>query len=264
MTAYNSTMLQALAVGGGFAPGHDAQAAAGWALAVSGGDPNWHSGNLVGLWGVPAGTNGYTAQQLASPTTNALGAHAMYVANGNKFPTVTVQNDPGLVPDLSSVQVPGLSGVEAIAGDFDKTARWLTTPANWIHIAYVIGGAAMVLAGLVVVARPAISGAANGVTKVATGATPVGRATRALGRVRSRNAAAGRQLEQRVQRGAERTRRETERRGQRVRVQQRIEERHQMARNREARAAERHAARRTAPKAPAKKAPAKKESSSGD
>lgn len=56
----------------------------------------------------------------------------------------------------------------------------LMNPATWARVAYVIGGGALALVGLYVLAKPAVDGAAGGIAKVATGATPVGRAVKAV------------------------------------------------------------------------------------
>lgn len=41
-----------------------------------------------------------------------------------------------------------------------KTGDWLSDPSNWVRIAYVIGGAALVVGGLVLVGRPLAEAAA--------------------------------------------------------------------------------------------------------
>jgi hypothetical protein len=258
MTAYSSATLQALAIAGGFTPGTQAQKAAAAALYLSGGDPAYTSGNRVGLWAVPVGQSGYSAAQLRQPALNAVAAHAMFVANGGSFDPNHSTNSGGLttgdivggvltggvstglsqIPDQVANAIPGLKGIDAIAADFDKGATWLTTPSNWLHVAYVVGGGALILVGLVVLARPAINGAANTVTKVATGSTPVGRAAKAVGRVQKTRAAAAAAGQAKARRAAAGEQR-------RARTQARIEERHGWARAREQRAAERHAAKKT-------------------
>lgn len=66
-------------------------------------------------------------------------------------------------------QITRIGDILAKAGD------WLSDPSNWIRIAYVMGGAALVVGGLVLVGRPLLEAAAAStpagtVTKFAKGA----------------------------------------------------------------------------------------------
>jgi hypothetical protein len=77
-------------------------------------------------------------------------------------------NDPGLG------DVPGVSGVEdlakgvgTIAEAVAKSAIWLGNARNWIRIGYVVGGGALVLMGMSIIARPMLNSAPAGQVKKA-------------------------------------------------------------------------------------------------
>lgn len=180
-----------------------------------------HLGN-IGLWqmGYAGSKNdsgtGYTRTQLLDPATNAqamvkLGTKIGWdwgkkwstwdngmaqeelkkiqgdvTYYGNHVPVNSVgqaETSPSTGWDL---KVPGVSGVDAIATQIDKAAGWITKPSSWLHVAYAVGGMALVLVGLYVIAQPAINSAAGAVTKVATNTTPVGRATTAVRKATSK------------------------------------------------------------------------------
>lgn len=87
------------------------------------------------------------------------------------------ENDPGVE------DIPGVDGITDVAKGIGtmaeatvKTAQWLGNSKNWIRIAYVIGGGALVGIGLYIVASPLLGKAAastpgaQALKKVAAGA----------------------------------------------------------------------------------------------
>ena len=57
------------------------------------------------------------------------------------------------VPDVLENSVPGLSAVDAIASSIGKGASWISTPSNWLRVLYVVGGAAVLIAGIAYIGK---------------------------------------------------------------------------------------------------------------
>lgn len=80
--------------------------------------------------------------------------------------------------------------IGSIATDVSKAAAWMSQARNWVRVGYVIGGGALVLMGLGIVARPLLAGTpagriASAAHKRARGAASGAvKATRARGRER--------------------------------------------------------------------------------
>jgi len=89
----------------------------------------------------------------------------------------------GLVQVNPDGSVGGLAGgiggtvdsLGTIATDIGNAAAWTADPKNWVRVVYVIGGAALVIVGLAVVARPYVNSAVTSATNVVSGATPEGK-----------------------------------------------------------------------------------------
>lgn len=65
------------------------------------------------------------------------------------------------------------AGVWDTAEGFLDAAGWIANPQNWIRVLYVVGGGALVITGIAVIARPLLQNAAGPVVKsVAKGAMP--------------------------------------------------------------------------------------------
>lgn len=219
MATLTANQIYTYAVSAGV-PTSELNSAVATALAESSGrtDANNGLGN-IGLWqmGAKGTTNdsgtGYTQAQLMDPATNAMAmvklAKSVNWDWGKKWSTwdngmaqtqlKKIQSDASyygetlprnLVGEVDTspatgggISIPGVSGVDAIATQVDKAAKWVTNPTSWLHVAYGVGGMVLVLVGLYVIAKPAINGAAGTVAKVASNATPEGRAATAVSKV---------------------------------------------------------------------------------
>lgn len=133
---------------------------------------------------------GLTQAQLEDPTTNMGAAHTLFVNAGNSFARDwttwggvvqkaeavklgsalgTTTTDASWESDLGGALgnsiLPGLggitssigsdvSGITGIVSDVGDVASWIANPANWLHVIYVIGGIAVALVGLDILAKP--------------------------------------------------------------------------------------------------------------
>jgi hypothetical protein len=139
------------------------------------------------------------------PRQNAKAAHAIYRAAGNRFTPWTMWKNGGYKQFMSQASdassnirledvlrtIPGLSQLagsvqgarDAASGVADATGAvvqgvnkfnaWITTPANWVRVAYVIAGIGLVVGAAIVLAvqggeRALKSPAGRTATKVAT------------------------------------------------------------------------------------------------
>lgn len=180
--AYTYSQLFWLASEAGFSLGYDSTMAA-IALAESSGDPSAvnSSSGATGLWQInqPVWVRdypGWTTTWLKNPQNNAkaakivfdkqgLGAWTTYTSGAYKkyIPKDKVPGPAGAYvgPDAKTVPSPG----EALSGAVDtassvassaatgaeslvKGAAWLSNPANWVRVIYVVGGAAVILGGI--------------------------------------------------------------------------------------------------------------------
>jgi hypothetical protein len=191
-----------------------AKVAAAVAMAESGGNPNAHNSkppdDSYGLWQInmlgglgPARRKslGLSANSdLYNPQTNAKAMKQISSNGGNFSPWSTYtngsylkfmnkevkddSNDPGFwdkvggaitgaIPGYNAVKDTGEAAITAV-GYLGKTATWLSDSDNWVRIAYVAGGAVVVLAGLnallqsTSVGKAATATVTKGATLVAT------------------------------------------------------------------------------------------------
>jgi hypothetical protein len=79
--------------------------------------------------------------------------------------------DPSLGSSVGSSLGGDADGVLGIVSDIGSAAEWIANPTNWLHVLYVIGGVAVCLVGLDILARP--------ITKPAVAAAKKGAATAA-------------------------------------------------------------------------------------
>jgi hypothetical protein len=173
-----------------------AKVAAAIAMAESGGDPNAHNSkppdNSYGLWQVNMiGTLGPARRKslhlssnddLFNPATNAKAMKSISSAGGNFNPWSTYTSgayrkyltndvtDEGSGHWYSGIPIVGgaIDSAEASAraaaegiGYVEKTAAWLSNAENWIRIAYVAGGATIVVVGLVMIVTSSNAGRAG-------------------------------------------------------------------------------------------------------
>lgn len=190
-----------------------AKVAAAIAMAESGGDPNAHNAtppdDSYGLWQINMiGGNGperrkqlglATNDELYNPSTNAKAMKSISQDGGNFNPwsTYTSQSyqkymsnkvsdqtgTPGWLKIISPVTavIPGgnvisdtTQGITTIATAVAKTATWISNSQNWIRVGFIVGGAVVTIAGLVMVVESTKAG--RTITKAAAGLTPPGRA----------------------------------------------------------------------------------------
>jgi hypothetical protein len=208
--------LYTLAISAGLTPAR-AKTAAAIAIAESGGDPRAHNtkglDNSYGYWQINMkGRLGperlklfgiSSADQLFDPATNAR-AMAILSKQGTDFrPWSTYLSGAylahmganlggsagvvdvgfwdrlkGLVPDGIPNPLAPVQDIGQLVTGFVKGAAWLSNSENWVRIAYVGGGLALGLLGVVMVLRETGPGrAVVGGVKTAAKATPAGRAT---------------------------------------------------------------------------------------
>ena len=177
------------------------------AMAESGGDPKQRNpippDNSYGLWQInmlgsmgPARRKSFgiiSNSQLYDPVTNAKAAKKILDSQGLKaWSTYTDGKykkfmDGKSLGDEALDFIGGVAGVGALEGLGDAggavidtgsaiaegvgvamdAGEWLSKPSNWVRILYVIGGAVLVIGGVVVMERPLINKAAD--------ITPVGK-----------------------------------------------------------------------------------------
>jgi hypothetical protein len=64
-------------------------------------------------------------------------------------------NDPGLEDIPGASELGDIAeGIGAIAEGTVKVGTWIAQPKNWVRVGYVVGGAALVMVGLFIVAKP--------------------------------------------------------------------------------------------------------------
>jgi hypothetical protein len=169
---------------------------AGIALAESSGNPKAHNpippDNSYGLWQVNMlGSMGASRRksfgilsndQLYNPATNARAAKKIKDSQGLKawstYTNGAYKKHMGKKPAWSHEQslleqaTGGIGG--AVDGAIDTgtaiadgvgvamdAGEWLSNPSNWVRILYVVGGAALLLGGFQVMARPLINKATD-------------------------------------------------------------------------------------------------------
>lgn len=188
-----------------------AKVAAAIAMAESGGDPGSHTvdsdDDSWGLWQInmkgdlgPERRRQFSLSadsDLADPLVNA---KAMYAISGHgsswkkwgaytngsymRFLNNPVTEVAGILDRLIRA-VPGGETAIGIGQNIDswddtaatvvdalqRTTTWITKPSNWARVAYVVGGGALVLVSLQLIARPYLAQAVSAAAKV----LPVGK-----------------------------------------------------------------------------------------
>lgn len=195
MARLSPSKIADLASQAGF-QGADLTRAVAVALAESTGNPNVRNtsgGNdargLMQINVAPQANPKYKNLNLYDPATNMRVAKEMQSASGwgpwkwssvgQAFwmPTATAvtagRNAQTGAKDAVDSAIPGAAGLTEIGQATSKVGKWVTTPSNWLRVAYVVAGVAVAIGGLVVLARPVVEPAAQaalGVTApVATG-----------------------------------------------------------------------------------------------
>ena len=177
------------------------------AMAESSGDTNAHNpnglDNSYGLWQInmkgdkgPARRKQFgiaTNEALYNPLTNALAAKKVYADQGfgawstyggEKYNRYLTGGGSAESVDQASVEsasaVPDVTGsVADIASTSLAAATWISTPNNWLRIAYVTGGIIVVVVALRTLMAPVVDKAASGAMKIAT-KMPAGKAAKAV------------------------------------------------------------------------------------
>jgi len=176
------------------------------AMAESGGDTTAHNAtppdNSYGLWQINMlGTMGpsrrksfgiATNEALFNPLTNALAAKKILNSQGlsawstytsgayKKFTSDTAAEPVDQASVEQAVSPTDVAGsVADIASMSFDAAKWISTPNNWLRIAYVTGGIVVTIVALRTLMAPAIDKAASGAMKIAT-KLPAGKAVKAV------------------------------------------------------------------------------------
>lgn len=201
MTTFTTGQMTALAEQAGFDK-ETAVIMGAIGQAESSGDSNAHNNdrstgdNSYGLWQInmlprtPASLGLKHNDELYMPKTNAAAAFKIYKSQGlNAWSTYKdgkykkylkdATADRGILEHLDAVDKANESGngidplmaLALIAEDFGKGALWISTPSNWLKVLYVIGGGAIVLAGIYNLTKDTAAGSAA--KSVARNSAPV-------------------------------------------------------------------------------------------
>jgi hypothetical protein len=125
----------------------------------------------------------WTVSWLKNPVNNARAAKVIYGIQGlqaweaytngayKQYLSSTSQGSPslwdplGILPEGSTDVLPSagdaLGGLQDIASFSAKAGNWISNPSNWVRILYVIGGAALAIGGVALLARPAVNQVAS-------------------------------------------------------------------------------------------------------
>jgi hypothetical protein len=150
-------------------------------LAESSGNPRAisYTGCCHGLWQINTNSTNKTPQQLYDPKTNAQEAFRLWTQRGwqpwdssrlgqiargpeARASTATwhlspdIGGPPGTGIDPGKALENAIPGLEGLSQGLEKARAWLTTPANLGRLATGVIGAVIIIAGLVVLARPAV------------------------------------------------------------------------------------------------------------
>lgn len=187
MATLTKTQIQAVAVSVGL-PQPSVMAAI--AMAESSGRTDVvNSIGCVGLWQInqPVWVKSHptwTQAWLKNPVNNARAAKVIYGIQGfqaweaytngayKKYMAGVSQGsdsfdllDPlGIIPGdqtSAAADVTGLGGLNDIASFTANAGNWISNPSNWLRVLYVLGGAALAVAGVAMLARPEVMKAAN-------------------------------------------------------------------------------------------------------
>jgi hypothetical protein len=109
----------------------------------------------------------------------ATAAVALYLANPSKQAEYVV----GTVDQVTDGAASLAQSVSEAVQTPVRIMKWLTDPGTWVRIGLFGIGAAMVVSGVVIFARPALTGAVGDAAKIATKVLPVGKAAKLAGKV---------------------------------------------------------------------------------
>lgn len=143
------------------------------ALATSGGDTAY-AGGLWGLaWGVGADAD---SQASAAYSLWKSSGWKPFAAKGNGkyllyMPTATAAvalvdvrgavSSAGDTVQGAVSQLPGVDAAQSAVNLAGKTGAWVANRHNWVRVAQVVLGGALLIGGVIIMARPAIEGAAG-------------------------------------------------------------------------------------------------------
>lgn len=196
MAQYSTTQIQTVAAMSGW-PLRELTTAVAVARAESGGrtDAVNPSSGATGLWQIMPLPGRPSQGALKNPYTNGRAAYKIWKAAGGRWdrdweaytngsykrflPSGSVGSGPAdTTPISGQATLPtggegdylGAGSAASLATQAGHALEWLARPSSWQRVGFVILGGALVLAGLIVVARPAVMSAARNVP------TPVGTA----------------------------------------------------------------------------------------
>lgn len=112
-------------------------------------------------------------QGLSAWSTYTNGAYKKFLSGSDAEPVEQVDTEPvSTVTDVAG-------SVADIASLSLASARWISTPNNWLRIAYVTGGIVVTIVALRTLMAPVINKASSGAAKVAS-KLPAGKAVKAV------------------------------------------------------------------------------------
>lgn len=177
--------------------GADLVRAVAVALAESSGDTDAVSstGCCIGLWQINVRVHKqYTVADMRDPAKNASAAFALKQADGWRpwnssragqaltsalaASTVAIfmASNPvrtaadvalGPAADIAG-NIAGATGIPQAIEAANLIGKWVSTPANWLRVAYVLVGGALVIGSLIVLSRPITEPVVKTAAKVAT------------------------------------------------------------------------------------------------
>jgi hypothetical protein len=77
-------------------------------------------------------------------------------------------------PQIGSSLGGDIGGLTSVATDVGNAAVWISTPSNWLHVLYVVGGVIVAVIGLNILAKPITQPAVAAVKKGAATAAKIG------------------------------------------------------------------------------------------
>jgi hypothetical protein len=129
-------------------------------------------GGIPGGWGphVTGGSTGTGTGSSGGDAAQVADDPCKYIKGPAHKHCVGSLPDPGTYPDPSGGGIWDTAAeIGRLAQTVAKAGNWLADPANWVRIAYVVGGGILAVTAIDVIIRPAVSGASGQLGRTVTG-----------------------------------------------------------------------------------------------